>query len=283
MIVKYWTRDPGCGVRWVVNLLGAILVSGGAMSEETPARNAKQFRLVTEAEMQAFASLPPLAGYRPDMAAREKAVWFRGPAAQEALATRGDPKYALVPPELTAELTWRLKDCIRRTEAEATPGYEVAVDSLSIYEIRSAALTRLFPKFVFLKALVHQAQPGNPRASPPAGGVNVTFAISTENQETWEFPEFGTHARFGPFLRYSRVRLRHASEAVLVWDAFCALHNKRWFNATHREVDARTWWLNCRMREGTEHFFEVLTDADGCVLAGQFRSEKREVRSSPPI
>lgn len=223
--------------------------------------------------------------------ARDLSKAFRTQAARMAAAARVPGKYELVPPILSKAARRELAASIARLECKSSPATEFAVDTLSIYQVRSVALDRLFPAHEFVVvfyAIGHNDQPGVLASGLSSFGNYYTAALPKQAGKVYEFPDTGNYQQFGDFLRDMDVTIKDESEAALVWDAFCAVHKKRWPPAKHVLAAPGAWKLHFEVhtsKDGRviEYWYEVQTDAEGRVQRGGLKSRERPYRVGAPL
>ena len=157
----------------------------------------------------------------------------------------------------------------------------VSVPRDRIRSIRSPALEALFPThdFVFIP---------HDRTKRPGSTANValpaflfqTLAIDARAGTAASFSSIGEAEDFCSFLAAQKVTLKTEDDAARVYQALCAVLNRRRFSGKHlREGDGH-WKLDWHTYRQTtaskkyatnECYYEITTDEKGTVLSGRLR------------
>ncbi len=299
--VVYGQRDPFID-EWVARgsyhaILAAGDDDGGRIPQYGPVQ-AEGLRLVTQAEMESLASkrdpLGPAAAWirvgRDPASAREEAVRLQVQYAARAMASRKNSEWTLAPPELSAREMERLAEIVSAVESRSNVDVEVAVDPRAIYQIRSQALTDLFPETTFVVVPWHTRKRPTSHASVVMPMFTAsTFAIESDDGPAAEFPHSGHYEQFGAYLKDHHVVIRHDKEAAKIWKAFCAIHNKQWLNLRYLHL-RNSWRFNSPQKlQGwnrevpgefarIDRYYELVVDREGCVQEGKLKME--EIRSA---
>ena len=154
-------------------------------------------------------------------------------------------------------------------------GFAVATFS-SWFALPFESLKTLFPEKLFYTInWSERPAPGKENESFGfAFGIGITLVCGKDGKLITEISPDGNHEAFGSLLRDSKVFIRSAEDAKLVWMAFCDIHQKNWQKYPALKIDDKTWHLGDAIINRFHYYYKVRLDDSYRVASAESHADE---------
>ncbi len=166
--------------------------------------------------------------------------------------------------DTTPKVTEMLKKEVTAIRGKSLKYLVFAVDSKSIYEIRSRGLSHFFPEWAFVVIPVLRAQASEDQPREIMYGILPEFcvcALREADGKVLSMYESEWFDGFGEFARECGVIVKGKRDAGLLWNAYTAICRRPPAFIQVRELKFGVWNISSESWKGTT--LDILTDSEG--------------------
>jgi len=197
-------------------------------------------------------------------------------AAGAARAQMDVPSDTTLTPINKSDAHWKVLQKEIEQITKSAPESSIGNKLERVGRIEGKAIRSLFPgwEFYALRYSNYKKEGFDGKPVSLAFGLGHTLAIGPDSREGMRLYHHGNNEEYGHLLRETKVAISNASDAELVWHAFCEIHRKAWKGYKVEKVSAREWRLGVHGYDQTisvvdgvstivrrTHFMQVTTDA----------------------